>query len=141
VAAKALAEQEALSRGLDLERAEADQQRIAVEAQLADLAESMKRRGQLTEAHKALASIGDLIRQRAAGAQQQATRRAALVAALRDLTAALEAREKSLQTENSALSIEASRWSDYYASRLARAHTECSITNQGPTRPLRRKKQ
>ncbi len=141
LAARTLAEQEGLARELELERAEADQQRIAVDAQLSELAESLKRRGQLAEAQKTLAAIAELVRQRVAGAQQQAAKRAALVTALRELTGAYQAREKSLQTESAALAIEASRWGDYYAARIARAHTECSITNQWPSRPLQRKKQ
>lgn len=137
--AKALADEDAAARDVDTARAEAEQQRIAVDAQLADLADSLKRRAQLDEAGKALTAIAEQVRQRVAAADQESAKRTALTAALRDLQVACLAREKSIQTEIAALTIETARWSDYYASRIARAHTECSITNQGPTRPLRKK--
>jgi hypothetical protein len=41
-----------------------------------------------------------------------------------------------------AVAAEALHWSEYYAARLSRAQTECSITNQGPastTRPRKKK--
>jgi len=137
--AKALADQDAAAREIDSSRAEAEQQRIAVEAQLADLTESLRARPQLSDAQKSLASIAEQSRQRAAGAEQESARRAALASALRDLQTALIAREKAIQTEMAALTVETARWGDYYAARIARAHTECSITNQGPARPLKKK--
>lgn len=135
----ALARQDLAARDIDVTRAEAEQQRIAVEAQVADLAESLKRRPQLADAQKSLAAIADQIRSRAATADQESGKSAALVAALRDLQAACVAREKSVQTEIAALTVETARWGNYYAARIARAHTECSITNQAPSRPLRKK--
>src|SRR5262249_16353891 len=138
IVARALASEEAMAREMDVERAEAEQERIAVDAQLADLAETLKRSPQVADAHKILTAIDGMVRERAAGAQQQAAKRAALAEALRDLAGAYEAREKSIQTEISALIIETARWTDYYAARIARAQTECAITNQGPSRSVQR---
>ena len=138
---RALSAQQSAARDMDIERAEAEQERIAVEAQLGELTESLKRRAQLAEAHRTLTTIADLIKQRAGGAQQEAERRAAFVAALNDLASAYAARERSIRAEITALATESARWTDYYAARIVRSHTECAITNQTPTRPLQRKKQ
>ena len=140
--AQAIGAQEPLAREMDSERAEADQERIAIDAQLADLADSLKRRQQLADAQRTLGGIADMVRLRVSSAEQKTATYAALIAALRALSAANEAREKAIRTEISALTLEGRRWSEYYSARIARAQTECSITNQTPERsPSRRKKQ
>jgi hypothetical protein len=138
--AQALSRQEEGAREGETNRAETEQERIAVDAQLTDLAESLKRRAQLAEAQRSLSAIADVVRQRVENAQQQAAKRAALTAGLRELAAALETRDTAVQAEIAAAGAEASRWSEYYAARLARAQTECAILNAGPSRPLQRKK-
>jgi hypothetical protein len=138
--AQAIAMQEAAAHEVEIDRAEAEQERIAIDAQLGDLAESLKRRASLSEAHKSLAGIAEMVRMRTVSAEQAAQQRIALMGALRDLAAAYDAREKGIQTEIAALNTESSRWKDYYAARIARAQTECAITNQGPDRQPRRKK-
>ncbi len=136
--AQAIAAQEAMGREIESERAEADQVRIAIDAQLADLSDSLKRRATLSEAHKTLGSIAAMVQQRVADAQQQGARRTALLTALRELEAANQAEEKAIRTEISALILENTRWTEYYTARIARAQTECSITNQAPPeRPQR----
>jgi len=135
-----IAVQEAATKQADVDRAEALQHRIAIEAQLADLEDGLKRRAQLAPAQISLAGIAEMAKQNVSAAQQESERRAALNAALHDATDAYQARERSIQNEMSALAVETSRWTDYYAARLARAQTECSITNQRPSRPARRKK-
>jgi DNA repair exonuclease SbcCD ATPase subunit len=137
--AQALATQEGAAHESEVERAEDEQERIAIDAQLADLSESLKRRPQLADAQKSLVAISALIRQRASSAQQQVTQRAALTAALRDLGAAYEARDKAIQAEVAAAGVEEARWKDYYAARIARAQTECAITT-APSRPTQQKK-
>ncbi len=56
-------------------RAEADQERTAIEAQVADLKESMRRRGSLAGAETVLVEIANMAKERAAKAEQQAGRR------------------------------------------------------------------
>jgi len=137
--AQALANQEAAAHEMEVDRAEDEQERIAIDAQLADLSESLKRRQQLADAQRSLVAISALIRQRASTAQQQVAQRAALTAALRDLAAAYEARDKAIQAEVAAVGVEEARWKDYYAARIARAQTECAITT-APSRPSQQKK-
>jgi chromosome segregation ATPase len=133
----AIAAEQALARDVETDRAEAAQEKIAVDGQLSDLSDSAKRRPALEEARARLEGISATIAARAANLQSQATRRAALLASLTDLAAAREARQRALEMRLAALAIETSRWGDYYAARLARARTECDITN--PTRPVRKK--
>jgi len=137
----ALADQELTARDMESERAEAEQERAAVEAQLADLGESAKHREILEGARQKLEAIASVVRQRVAAADQQAERRAALTASLQDLVAAYDARQHALEGGIVAAEREAVRWTEYYSARQARAQTECSITNQAPSRPQQKKKQ
>jgi hypothetical protein len=129
-------------RELEADRAEAEQERIAVEAQLADLTESVRRRPLLDDARQKLESIVGMTRQRASELQEQVTHRAALAAALAEVAAARQARERALEAQLAALALETSHWGDYYDARLARARTECAVTNPaGATRAAQKKKQ
>ena len=130
--------EQASAREIEVERAEADQERIAVEGQLADLIESGKKRPSLEDARNKLALIATMIRQRASELEQQTARRTALNSALADVVSALQTRQKAMDAQLAAFSIETSRWAEYYAARLARAQTECAIT--GPS-PAQKKKQ
>ncbi len=142
IIAPAIAAQEAAAREVESDRAEADQERIAIDAQLAELEESLKKRPQLLGAQQSLSAVAQMVRQRVAGSAQQTARNTALVEALRELYAACEARKGAIQKELTTLTAESTRWSDYYTARIARSATECSITNQGGTdqRPRQRKK-
>jgi chromosome segregation ATPase len=135
----ALADHEKNAHEIEAERTEPQQDLTAVEAQLADLVESAKRRAALDGAQKKLEAIAAAARQRVEAEDQQAGRFAALSASLRELAAAYDSRQKAVEGEISALAIETTRWSDFYAARFARAQTECSITNAAPARPRKKK--
>jgi len=134
-----LAEQESAAKEIQIEKAEAEQERAAIEGRAADLAESAKRRESLSEAQKKLAEIAAMTRERSTRAQEQVARREALAVVLRQVASTYQARQKALETELSALVIETSRWGEYYNARMSRAQTECAVTN--PTGPPQRKKQ
>ncbi len=136
-ARQALAEQQAAAKDLETERTEAEQERAAIDGEIANLAESAKRREALDDARKKLQEIRAKIEARIGGAQQEAARRAALIASLEELQTGYDARQKAIAAEISALASETARWGEYYATRLARAQTECSITNPGA--PQRKK--
>jgi len=129
----ALAAEQASARDLETDRAEAEQERIAIEAQLSDLSDSVKRRPELEEARAKLHSIRDRVAARAADLQSLAEKRSLLAAALSDLVEARQARQRALEAQLNALALETSRWGDYYAARLARARVECEITNPAGT--------
>ncbi len=134
-----LADQESATKDVEIEKAEADQERAAIEGRASDLAESARRRPSLSEAQKKLTEIAAMTRERTARAQEQVARREALAVALRQIGESYRARQKAVEMELSALVIETSRWGEYYAARMARGQTECSVTN--PTGSPQRKKQ
>ena len=131
---RALADQQSNARDLETEHAEAEQERIAVDGQDAGLTDSAKRRPLLGDAQKKLDQIEAAAKQKAASAQDQASQSAALIPVLRDWAAASQARQKAIEAELTSLAAETSRWDEYYAARLARAQTECSLTNAAPKR-------
>ncbi len=133
-----------LKEELNAERAEAGQERLAIEGLLVDVQESVKRRAALEEARKILESIAEMVRQRGPRAEEQATGNDLLGGALLDLGASLKTRRTVLENELRSLDAEIPRWHEYYAARLARAQAECALINPqgtGQKRPARRDNQ
>jgi hypothetical protein len=114
-----------------LERADAGQEQTAVDTHSDALAQSVKQRPSLEDPQKLLEQIAAMVRQRAAAAEQQAGAADADVALLRSLVMKFDARDAALRDEAVAFEAERARWNGYYAARLARAQTECSITQVG----------
>jgi hypothetical protein len=138
-AKRVLGAQAALSGGWVTEGTEADQERASIEAQVADLKESMRKRGSLAGAEQVLIEIANMVKGRAAKAEEQATRRESLESSLGDLVVAYQARQTALENESSLLDAETARWKTYYAARVSRSITECAIINPSP--PQRKKQQ
>jgi hypothetical protein len=128
-AKRVLAEQSALSGGWNTERAEADQERTAIEAQVADLKESMRKRGSLAGAEQVLADLALKVKERAQKAEDQSAHKDALDAVLGELVLAYRDRQASLENESALLDAETLKWSAYYNLRVSRAVTECAIIN------------
>ena len=112
---------------LSAEPAQVEQERAALEAQLANLGESAKPRPGLEDPLKTLTSIAAMVRQRVTQTQEQAARSQELVDLLRNLSAAAAAREGALAGEITTLTPETAHWREYYAARQVRAQTECSV--------------
>jgi hypothetical protein len=119
-----------------VELTEAEQQRAAVDGQLAELKDSARRRPALDDAVAKLTAIQAITVAHIARLQQEAARRSALSGSLADLAATYQARQNAIDTELAALVEETTDWVNYYTTRLARAQTECSITNR--SRPSRK---
>ena len=136
-AKRVLAAQAALSGGWMTEHTEADQERTAIEAQVGDLKESMRKRGSLAGAEQVLIEIANMVKERGARAEEQAARRESLDSSLGDLVVAYQTRQTALENESALLDAETARWKAYYAARVSRAITECAIINPGP--PQRKK--
>jgi trans-aconitate methyltransferase len=117
------------------ERADTAEELAAVQKQIDALTSSAKQRASLDDANKVLQQIGATVKDRAMLAEQQPANAATVQGALRDLVAAFEAREAALKDETVAFEAERARWNGYYAARLARAQTECSITKTAPPKP------
>jgi hypothetical protein len=130
-AKRVLAAQAALSGGWNTERAEADQERGAIEAQVADLKESMRKRGSLSGAEQVLIELANMAKDRAEKSEQQAGRRDVINSLLGDMAVAYQDRETAIVNESALLDTEMARWSSYYIARLSRAITECAIINPG----------
>ena len=125
---------------IEAEGADVEQFRASLEVQTKDLAESAKRRASLEDAKRSLADVTGMVRLDLAPALSRA--QDVVASSLRDLAAAYQARQSALENELSALRAETTRWSAYYAARLARTQVECSITNAAgaPKRPPVKKK-
>lgn len=136
-AAAALAAEQGAAHELETDRAEGAQELVAVNGQLSDLTESARHRTALESSRAALQIIAETVAARVAAIQVQQTHRAALVSALNAVVETTQSGQHALEMRLSALVLETSRWGDYYAARLARAHTECDITNPAAARRKR----
>ena len=114
-----------------LERADAGQEQTAVDTQSDALALSVRQRAALADSQKLLEQIADMVHQRVSTAEQQARAADAAAVLLRELVPKFDARDTALRDESVAFEAERARWNGYYAARLARAQTECSITQAG----------
>ncbi len=121
--------QDAFATVLNTEGAEANAERAGIEGQLLDLGESAKQRTQLEDAQKELADIAGMARQRTTRVKELADRNASLAASLGELDQGYQKKQSILQKDLDAWAVEAARWGEYYAARIERAQTECTITN------------
>jgi septal ring factor EnvC (AmiA/AmiB activator) len=130
-----LAQEDASAAERKTDQAEAEQERVAVNAQLTDLGESVPRLPSLAAAQKALDGLVQSSAQAAAQAAERGQSAERLSQELRDLLAAAQARQTAIDNAMKALAAEGLRWSGYYLSRQARAQTECVITNPSGAAP------
>jgi hypothetical protein len=114
-----------------LERSDAAQEQTAVDIQTDALAESVKKREALENPQQVLGQIAAMVHQRLTASDEQAGNANEAVKLLRDLVAKFDARDAALRDESVAFEAERARWNGYYAARLGRAQTECSITQAG----------
>jgi hypothetical protein len=135
-----LATQAALAGGWNTERVEADQQGAAIEAQVADLKESMRKRGALAAAEQVLVEIARTVKERASKAGDLGARKDVVNALLGDLVVAYQDRQTALEKEAAQMDVERSLWNAYYTARLSRAALECTIINNPKGNAPARKK-
>jgi hypothetical protein len=126
-----IARQEGLSGEMNTERAEAAQQRAAIEAESADLGESAKQSSNLAASQKVLEGIAADARKTATRTEEQSRKSGAVTDLFRHFNKGFEDRRTALETEIRAVTAMTARWHEYYAARLARAQTECSVINGG----------
>ena len=135
-----LSNQETSAAEIDADRNETELERVAIDARLTALRESLKKRASLGEAEQTLQRIADG-KLRAVQEAAQSGRKSVLTATLQDLLTAYRAQHAALENELAAIEAERTRWSEYYAARLARAQVECTIINPAARPPAQRKKQ
>ena len=130
-AKRVLSAQSSLGGGWAAEHAEGEQERTALDAQIAELKESMRKRGSLHDAEQVLVEISRMVKERSAKAEELANRKDTINTLLGDLLAASQQRQAALESEAAQVEVETARWGYYYAARVTRAAMECSIIN-GP---------
>lgn len=133
-----LASAQSLVSELAVEKSDLAQEQAGIDGQLVNLAESAKKRAALGDPQKVLQQIQTLAGQRATLAQGGLERQESFLTSVRGLIMALEFREAGIKDERDAQAAESARWNAYYAARLARAKTECSITRAPAAAPARR---
>jgi hypothetical protein len=120
-----------LTAELDAEKTEAMSEQAAVDSQLISLQESAKVRAALADAVKALQQVSGLVKQRSGIAQTEVANQSILNSSISTLVSALKSREDALRAHIITVQAERSRWNSYYAARLARAQTECTVIKGG----------
>ena len=113
------------------ERTDTEQERAGIESQLRNIADSVRAKPGLASAEFQLKQLETMTRERAALAGKQVADGPGVVEMLNKLIAALEGREAALRQTTTAVTAEVQRWDQYYAARLARTRTECTVTGGG----------
>lgn len=117
--------------GAGTERIDTEQERARIQTQFNNLTESVRRKVTLTTATFDLRALEELVRTRSDLAARAVASSAANQQVFEDLAVALEQRETALRKQLPALESERTAWNGYYTARLARARTECAVTNPG----------
>lgn len=118
--------------------ADANQARVDLAftvAQGTSLATSLAQLPALANPQKDLGAIAEQYRLFQMQAQERAAAHGGLVDDLRELLNASETRQTAIDERQKTISVEAQRWSVYYAARLARAQVECALINPAAAAP------
>jgi len=113
------------------ERTDTEQERAAIESQLRNIADSVRAKPGLASAEFQLKQLETMTRERATLTGKQVADGPGIVEMLNKLIAALAAREAALRQTATAVTSETERWDKYYAARLGRTRTECTVTGGG----------
>ncbi len=125
-----MAQEEARKGEWIVDRTEAGQERAAVTEQSNLLAAGVARVPALAGAQSALTATTQAMLPIETQTDERQSTGEVLATELSDLLAASQARQVAIETQLKYISAEGTRWSAYYAARLSRAQTECSITGQ-----------
>ena len=124
-----IAQEEARKGEWSKARAEADREHAKVIEQNGFLAIGVSRSPVLAGTQKALTAATQSVLKSEAQIQERQATGERIPGELQEWLTASEARQNAIEAELRLLSIEGSRWTSYYAARIARASTECAITN------------
>jgi hypothetical protein len=112
-------------RFIEMERTEAERERMGIDSQISQLVASSVVRRELSSAEAALREIGILVDRRNLVLTRQVAFERQRQEELEGFATQIEAREASLKDLAAAFSNEADRWRAYYAARLERTKAEC----------------
>ena len=135
VARRLLTQEEARREDWTAERTHADEERAALTEQAGFLAVSANRLAALSDAQKSLAATQQAVQQIHASIQAREASGEQLRGELRDLIAAMQARQNDIDAQVKLIAVEGTRWGAYYDARQKRAQMECAITNPGADAP------
>ena len=138
-ARRLLAAVQPLGTDLSSEKTDVAQEHTGVSGQIAALTDSAQRRPSFNGPQETLRRIAALEQQRSDAVDSGINHDEATGEAARGLLAKLEDREAALSGVQAAFETESVRWSAYYATRLARAQAECTVTKPLSTAPARGK--
>ena len=127
-ARRLIADNDARLANWKAESADSEQEQVRVGAQTSDLRDVAQQLAALAAAAQMLNRISQNM---ASAVKLGVAREEAAVkldADLNKLITAIQARQAAIDDALKALATESARWSTYYAARIARAQTECSIT-------------
>ena len=127
-AKQVLASLQGLDVDLAAEKSDLAPERAGLDGQLANLSQSVQHRASLAAPQDGLKQIVALQQQRSDAVDAAVSHADASATDLADVVMQLQARQAALNELQTAFGTEAARWSAYYATRLARAQTECSIS-------------
>jgi hypothetical protein len=131
-----LATEEEAHKGESLmDGTEADQEHATVIEENGFLAVGAGHSPDLGSAQKALAAATQSTLKLEAQVRERRATREQLLNELQETIKAAGARQSAIEAEIQAISAEGLRWNAYYAARIARAQTECTITNPEKARP------
>lgn len=117
--------------GAAADRTDTEAERTAIQTQLTNLSESVRKKLTLTAAHDDLRIIDAMVRDRANMLSTSTSASESAAKLFEELATSLEAREAALRKHLTALQDERTRWNGYYTARLARARIECAVTGIG----------
>jgi len=133
-AKKLLASATAAEAELTAEKEDLAAERAGINGQIVNLNESAKDKVAFAPAQDQLKQVSLQEQKRSDAIDSASSHQAPSVAALRDLVEQLEKRQTAQGDVQKAFEKEQAAWSAYYVARLARAQTECSITQGAPSR-------
>lgn len=119
---------QSLAADLAAEKTETSLEQAAIDGQRTNLAESVKKLPALSDAQAALQQVQMQAQQRADGIQNGSAQIKLFEGSVSGLASATDSRAAAWKDLQVAYEAERARWNAYYAARLARAQTECSIT-------------
>ncbi len=125
---------------LTAEKEDLAAERAGINGQIINLSESAKGKAAFAPAQDQLKQISLEEQKRGDALDSASSHQAPSADALRELAAELETRQSAQGDVRKTFEKERAAWNAYYAARLARAQTECSIT-QGTARPRTQGKQ
>jgi len=138
-----LASVEPLRPDLAVEKLDLAQEQLAVKGQTSALADPLinsaggQRRPSFNGPRDDLRQIAALEQQRSDAVDSATSHADSAAGAVRDMITQLVAREAALKEAQAAFEAEGSRWTAYYAARLARAQMECNVTRGVVATPVR----